>query len=59
MTALERLKALLSIITWRNSEKWLTVMYLALQLVLMFLSPASSIAMGIFLISVILAANSF
>jgi hypothetical protein len=59
MTALERLKALLPIVTWRDTEKWLTVAYLGFQLLLMFINPIASIAMGIFLISVLLAANNF
>lgn len=59
MTALERLKALASVITPRTAEKWLTVAYLGAQLFLMFTNPAASIAMGVFLIALLLAATSF
>lgn len=59
MTALEKLKALASIITPKQAEKWLTILYLGAQLFLMFTNPAASIAMGVFLIALLIAATSF
>lgn len=59
MTVLDRLKKVLSIIEWRHTERWLTIVYLGFQLVLTFVDPLSSIAMGVFLIAVFISATSF
>lgn len=59
MNALERLKAIATILTWRSAERWLTIFYLAAQLLLMFVDPIASMAMGVFLIAVLIAATSF
>lgn len=56
---LERLKNLASVFTWRAVEKWLTVLYLTLQLMMLFISPTASMAMGVFLIAVLIAATNF
>lgn len=55
----DKIKEIISRLNWRNSEKWLTVAYLGFQLLLMFINPVASMAMGIFLIAVLLAANNF
>lgn len=59
MTVVNKVKDFMDRMSWRSTEKWLTVAYLGFQLLLMFINPMASIAMGIFLISVLLAANSF
>lgn len=63
MTALERLKALASVIernmSWRKAEQWIIMIFLGFELLLMFLNPIASIAMGVFLIAVLIAATSF
>lgn len=59
MTALERLKALATSMSRKQIEQYLTVIYLGFQLLLMFINPVASMAMGIFLIALLLAATSF
>lgn len=59
MIVIDKIREGINKINWRQSEKWLTVAYLGFQLLLMFTNPTASMAMGIFLISVLLAANSF
>lgn len=59
MTVVNKVKELMNKMSWRSTEKWLTVAYLGFQLLLMFINPMASMAMGIFLIAVLLAANSF
>jgi len=59
MIVIDKIREGINKINWRQSEKWLTVAYLGFQLLLMFTNPIASMAMGIFLISVLLAANSF
>lgn len=55
----DKIKESINKLNWRKSEKWLTVAYLGFQLLLMFINPVASMAMGIFLIAVLLAANNF
>jgi hypothetical protein len=55
----DKIKESINKLNWRKSEKWLTVVYLGFQLLLMFINPIASMAMGIFLIAVLLAANNF
>lgn len=59
MNVLERLKALASVMSTKQAEQWLVVIYLGFQLILMFTNPVASMAMGIFLIALLLAAMSF
>lgn len=59
MDALEKLKQLASVLTWRDTEKWLTILYLGAQLLVMFFDPIASMAMGVFFIALLLAATSF
>lgn len=59
MTALERLKTLATSMSRKQIEQYLTVIYLGFQLLLMFINPVASMAMGIFLIALLLAATSF
>ena len=63
MNVIERLKSLASVfdrqLNWKKTEQFITVIYLGFQLLLMFINPIASMAMGIFLIAVLLAASSF
>jgi hypothetical protein len=59
MNVVEKIKQIASIFTPRDAEKWLTVAYLGAQLVVMFIDPIASMAMGIFLLSVLIAATTF